>query len=63
MSIRVNDEMDPDLNFFGDVNCKYYDHNSFNSTIKSDSSQLVVIHQNIRSFSRNFDEFVVFYVA
>jgi endonuclease/exonuclease/phosphatase family metal-dependent hydrolase len=51
------DDIDPDNFYFGDSDCSYYDTQSFNSDFVTKSSSLQIIHLNIRSAKKNFDEF------
>jgi len=43
-------------------NCTYYNCESFNAgtDVNSNNNSLMILHHNIRSFSRNFDELAVF---
>ena len=41
-------------------NCLYYDVDEFNSAFIDTRESLVILHQNIRSFNANSDEFLLF---
>jgi hypothetical protein len=60
MDFVVPNNTDPDLNFFNDVNCRYYDCDLFNASMNFNKDKLLVIHQNIRSFNCNYDELTVY---
>jgi len=51
----INDPAFPDI-----VPCSYYNYDLFNYEFKNVNNKFVVVHQNIRSFSCNGDEFELF---
>lgn len=63
MNEEYQNEIDPDINFFEDTrdnmndNCSYYQIDDFKNkhALKSDD-QFSIIHLNIRSMSKHFDE-------
>ena len=50
--------IDPDLNFSVDIDCQTYSCDSFNTRYRN-SGGLFILHQNIRSFNKNIDEFLL----
>jgi hypothetical protein len=60
MSITSNEAIDPDNNFHSNIPCTYYNSELFNDEFANLEDKFVIIHQNIRSFNCNIDEFTVF---
>lgn len=59
-SVSDCDIIDPDINFLSVVPCSYYNPQSFNEEFSDVTDCLVIVHQNIRSFNCNFDEFSIY---
>ena len=52
-----SENIDPDTFYYGDSDCSYFDTQSFNDDFVPESTSLQIIHLNIRSVNKNFDEF------
>ena len=53
--------IDPDINFYSRSNsCNNYDIASFNLSFSVPNKYFFIIHQNIRSFNCNIDEFILY---
>lgn len=64
-TLLLNDENDPDLNFYNctlskNTNTKYYSPNSDNIFAHAKNDSFSILHLNIRSMQKNFDSFKQF---
>lgn len=54
-------DTDPDLQFFNDEpDCRYYNDSTFREKFGSESNSLRIMHLNIRSANKNFDELLLY---
>ena len=53
----ITDPEEPNFNYFDD--CQYYDLNSINNYIDTNTPKSINIHINIRSARKNLDEFLI----
>ena len=63
----INNENDPDVNFYNDVftlDTQYLAPDKFQRNFKPFSKKLLsILHQNIRSINKNFEAFKQFYLS
>jgi hypothetical protein len=58
----VFDNIDPDNGFPDElINCEYFDRVSFNSRFVNSNFGLKIVHENIRSINKNWDEFMLIF--
>ena len=59
----LNEALDPDINFYNDIQCKkslYYSHNDLNKFSESiHTKNLSLLHINCRSLKKNFDNLCI----
>ena len=54
------DDVDSDIYYFNNENqCSYYGSQSIKSTFSNDNSSLEVLHLNVRSVKKKFNEFQI----
>ena len=52
------DPVDNHYNFLADVECKYYSVDELNQSFDYNSHTFSILHFNIRSYLKNYDEFI-----